>query len=209
MSTARPHLILASASSRRLDLLAAAGIVPDRVEASDVDETPLARERPGEMARRLAVAKVQALALKVANSTSADEEIQIILGADTVVACGRRILPKPADDSAARASLSLLSGRRHRVYTGIATADRTGRCRDKLVSTVVAFKRLTGDEIEAYVAGQEWRGKAGGYAIQGRAAAFVRFINGSYTNVVGLPLYETLGLLQRSGYPPGYTVDGG
>jgi septum formation protein len=186
------RLILASASARRLTLLEQVGYSPDLTVPADVDESPLKGELPREVARRLACAKARAIA-----------EIHpdaIVLGADTVVARGRRVLPKPANESEARRCLALLSGARHRVYGGIALAVPNERIRERVVTTVVAFKRLSRDEVDEYLASGEWRGKAGGYAIQGLAAAFVRQISGSYSNVVGLPLFETYALLEGFGY---------
>ena len=185
-----PRLILASASPRRLDLLAQIGVVPDAVEAADIDETPVAGELPRQNAARLARAKAQAIADRNPGA--------LVIGADTVVACGRRILPKAEDEKTALQCLELLSGRRHRVYGGVAVILPDGSLRSRLVETRVRFKRLTSQEMAAYLQSGEWRGKAGGYAIQGRAAVFVANINGSYSNIVGLPLYETAALL--SGY---------
>lgn len=186
-----PRLVLASASPRRRDLLAQVGIRPDNITATDIDETPLPRELPRACAIRLARAKVE---------TAAAAPEDLVLAADTVVAAGRRILGKPGDTEEARGFLRLLSGRRHRVITAIALR-RPDRIIERAVETAVRFKRLSEQEIEAYLASEEWRGKAGGYAIQGRAAAFIPWIGGSYTNVVGLPLAETVALLTGSGYP--------
>ncbi|MDA0305000.1 MAG: Maf family protein [Proteobacteria bacterium] len=186
------RLILASASPRRLDLLSQAGIRPDEAVAADIDETALAREKPNELATRLAVLKAR----HVANSFPGD----FVLGADTVVACGRRVLGKPADEAQARKFLSLLSGRRHRVYGGIAVIGPDGNDHTRCVMTAVHFKRLSKDEIDTYLKGGEWRDKAGAYAIQGQAGMFVPRINGSYSNVVGLALTETLALLRGLGY---------
>ena len=186
------HLILASASPRRLELLRQIGIEPDRVIDPDVDETPLRRELPTAYARRLAQAKAE----RVARDLRGD----IILAADTVVACGRRILPKTETAAQAEDCLILLSGRRHRVMSGLCVIDETGKAVIRLVISTVIFKRLTGEEIDRYIASGEWQGKAGGYAIQGRAAAMVRGLSGSYSNVVGLPLYETAALLRGCGY---------
>lgn len=180
-------LILASASPRRKDLLAQIGVVPDAIDPAAIDETPAAGETPLHYASRIAEAKARTVALRHAGAR--------VLGADTVVACGRRILPKAETEAQARTCLQLLSGRRHRVVGGVCLLASDGKARCRLVTTVVAFKRLTAAEIEAYIAGGEWHGKAGGYAIQGRAAAFVRFLSGSYSNVVGLPLFETAALL--------------
>jgi septum formation protein len=185
-------LILASASPRRLDLLAQIGIRPDAVDPADIDETVRPRELPGPHALRLAREKALAVAARHPDA--------FVLGADTVVACGRRVLPKAEDEATARRCLELLSGRRHRVYGGVALVAPNGRLTQRLVETVVAFKRLAPEEIAAYLASGEWRGKAGGYAIQGRAARFVRWLSGSYSNVVGLPLFETAALLEGSGF---------
>jgi septum formation protein len=180
-------MILASASPRRLQLLAQAGIVPAQTVAADIDETPLKNELPRDLARRLAIGKAEAVRAKHPG--------EVILAADTVVACGRRIMGKPADAAEARKFLALLSGRRHRVIGGIAVIGADGRVLTRVAETTVQFKRLSGAEIDSYVAGGEWDGKAGGYAIQGRAEAFVKFIRGSYSNVVGLSLYDTIQML--------------
>lgn len=189
----RPKLILASASPRRLDLLARIGVVPDRVVPADIDETVLKGELPAPHAERLAAEKATAVA----------EAGALVLAADTVVAAGRRILPKAEDEATARRCLELMSGRRHRVHSAVTLIDGDGVARHRLSTTIVTFKRLTGDEIDAYIASGEWHGKAGGYAIQGRAEAFVRFLSGSHSGVVGLPLFETRGLLIAAGYPFG------
>ena len=185
-------LVLASASPRRLELLRQIGIVPDRIDPAEIDETPRRGEAPAELALRLAIAKAQAVAPRHPGA--------FVLGADTVVACGRRVLPKTLDEAAARACLELLSGRRHRVHGGIALITPAGQLASRQAESRVAFKRLERGEIAAYLASGEWQGKAGGYAIQGRAAAFVRWISGSYSNVVGLPLFETAQLLAGRGY---------
>ena len=190
--TRTPPLVLASASPRRVELLRQIGIAPDEIAPSDVDERPGARERPADHARRLAEAK--------ADQVAPLHEGSFVLAADTVVALGRRILPKPADEAAARHSLKLLSGRRHRVLGAVVLVAPDGRRARRLVTTVVRFKRLAPHEIEAYLASGEWQDKAGGYAIQGRAASFVPAVNGSYSNVVGLPLAETAALLHGLGY---------
>jgi septum formation protein len=190
-----PRLVLASASPRRGELLAQIGVVPESVVPARVDETPHPGELPAAHARRLAVAKARAVA--------PGERGAFVLAADTVVAVGRRILPKAEDEATARHCLDLLGGRRHRVLGAICVVTPEGNEALRLVETVVAFKRLTGDEIADYLRGGEWRGKAGGYAIQGRAAIFVRFLSGSYSNVVGLPLYETFHLLAGLGYRRG------
>lgn len=192
---ARPRLVLASASSRRLDLLKQIGLVPDLVQAADIDETPLRDEAPRALALRLAIAK--AMAARAALGALADGAV--VLAADTVVAAGRRALGKPRDAAEARRFLELLSGRRHRVHGGLCVIDANGRARSRLVTTQVGFKRLSEAEFRAYLASGEWEGKAGGYAIQGRAAAFIPFVSGSYPNVVGLPLVETAVLLAASG----------
>jgi septum formation protein len=189
-----PLLVLASASPRRLELLSQIGIVPDLVDCADIDETPLRGELPPAHALRLAREKLERVAPRHPGS--------FVLAADTVVACGRRILPKPADEKTARRCLDLLSGRRHRVHSGVALAGPDGRVTMRRVDSQVAFKRLSDEELAAYLASGEWRDKAGGYAIQGRAAALIRFVSGSYSNVVGLPLFETAQLLAGRGYRP-------
>lgn len=190
--TRHPSLVLASASPRRLELLRQIGIEPELIAPADVDERLSARERPADYARRLADAK--------ADQAVRQHPGSFVLAADTVVALGRRILPKPADAAAARRSLALLSGRRHRVLGAVVLIAPDGRRARRLVVTAVRFKRLEERESDAYVASGEWQDKAGGYAIQGRAAAFVPAINGSYSNVVGLPLAETAALLRGLGY---------
>lgn len=187
-----PILVLASASPRRLELLRQIGIVPDVVDPAAIDETPLARELPAVHVMRLARAKAEAVRPRHPDA--------FIIAADTVVACGRRILGKPADETMARRFLDLLSGRRHRVYGGVAAVAPGGRIATRRVVSQVAIKRLSEAEIVAYLATGEWRGKAGGYAIQGRAAALVSWMQGSYSNVVGLPLFETAQLLTGLGY---------
>ncbi len=187
-----PLLVLASVSPRRLDLLRQIGIEPDRIDPADIDETPLRNELPALHALRLAREK----ALRVIPRHPGC----FVLAADTVVACGRRILPKPADPDTARRCLELLSGRRHKVHSGVALVDPNGRLSLRRVDSQVAFKRLSPQEIAAYLKSGEWHGKAGGYAIQGRAAALIRFISGSYSNIVGLPLFETAQLLAGRGY---------
>jgi septum formation protein len=189
-SRARPALVLASASPRRLDLLARVGLVPDAVIPADVDETPKKDELPAPLAERLAREKALAVAQKKPDA--------LVLAADTVVALGRRILPKALDEKTARDCLERLSGRRHSVITGVALAKGT-IVRSRTVLTKLRFKRMTEGEIAAYLASGEWEGKAGGYAIQGRAEAFIPWLSGSYSNVVGLPLAETLGLMGAFG----------
>lgn len=188
---AQPRLILASASPRRLGLLAQIGIVPDEVAPAEIDETPQKGELPRQLSQRLARAKADAVALRGA----------FVLAADTVVACGRRVLPKAETGAQAEACLRLLSGRRHRVLTSIVLVAPDGRRSERTAESIVAFARLTEAQIRDYIAWGEWRGKAGGYAIQGRAAAFVRFLSGSHSNVVGLPLFEVSQLLRGAGYP--------
>ncbi len=190
----QPSLILASASPRRLELLRQVGLVPAAVDPADLDETPLKGELPHLYARRIAAAKAAAVALRHPGA--------VVLAADTVVAVGRRILPKAEDEATARRCLALLSGRRHRVLGAVAAIGPDGRPHQRLVTTQVSVKRLAEAEIARYLAGGEWRGKAGGYAIQGAAAAFIPWINGSYPNVVGLPLAETLALLAGLGIRP-------
>jgi septum formation protein len=186
------RLILASASPRRVDLLRQIGIDPAAVDPAAIDEAPAVRELPGPHALRLATEKARAVAPRHPGA--------FVLGADTVVACGRRLLPKAATEAEARRCLALLSGRRHRVYGGIALITPEGNCVARLVETIVTFKRLTGAEIARYLASGEWSGMAGGYAIQGRAAAFVRFLAGSYSNVVGLSVYDVRQMLAGHGW---------
>ncbi len=185
-------LILASASPRRLDLLRQIAIVPHAVDPAHIDETPLKTELPDKHALRLAIEKARAVAPRHPDG--------FILAADTVVACGRRILPKAEDAATARRCLALISGRRHRVIGGIAVIAPDGRLVTRVVESVVAFKRLSASETEAYLASGEWHGKAGGYAIQGLAAAYIRFLSGSYSNVVGLSLYDAQQLLAGLGW---------
>lgn len=188
----RPKFVLASASPRRLDLLRQIGVEPDAVDPPDLDETPLEREPPHIHAERLARDKAVLVAERHGDA--------VVLAADTVVACGRRILPKAETEAQARKCLDLLSGRRHRVYGGVALLSPNRKLAQRTVQTIVTFKRLEPQEVEAYIDSGEWRGKAGGYAIQGRAASFVRWIGGSYSNVVGLPLFEVSSLLRSAGY---------
>ena len=189
-----PRFVLASASPRRLAILRQIGLEPDRVEPADPDETPRPRETPRQLAARLACDKARAVAARHAGSA--------VLGADTVVACGRRVLPKAEDAETARRCLELLSGRRHTVYSGVCVIDASGGEYSRLVATRVMFKRIEAREIDDYLASGEWQGKAGGYAIQGRAARLVRWINGSYTGVVGLPAAEAAALLAAAGVRP-------
>jgi len=195
----RPKFVLASGSPRRLGLINQAGIEPDALRPADIDETPIKGELPRACANRLARAKADAAVA----SLRADDELQgaYILAADTVVAVGRRILPKAELLDEAAQCLRLLSGRNHRVYTAICLVTPKEAVRQRLVETRVRFKRLSEQDIEAYLASGEWRGKAGGYAVQGLAGTFVVKLVGSYTNVVGLPLYESLTLLAGEGYP--------
>ena len=189
MTSGGPPLILASASPRRRDLLAQIGIVPDAIVPSDIDETPLKGELPRALALRLARGKAEACTTE-----------GFILASDTVVGVGRRILPKTETREEAEACLRLVSGRAHQVITGIAVRAPDGRLNVRSVETRVKFKRLTEDEITAYLDCGEWQGKAGGYGIQGRAGAYVTHLSGSYTSVVGLPVYETVSLLQGMGW---------
>jgi septum formation protein len=195
----RPKLVLASGSPRRLALINQAGIEPDALQPADIDEIPLKGELPRACANRLARAKAEAALAAV----RLDEELRgaYIIAADTVVAVGRRILPKAELLDEAAQCLRLLSGRNHRVHTGICMVTPKEAFRQRLVETRVRFKRLTDDDIEAYLASGEWRGKAGGYAAQGLAGSFIVKMVGSYSNVVGLPLYETVGLLSGEGFP--------
>lgn len=185
-------LILASASPRRVDLLKQIGIVPGCIIPAAIDETPLKTELPNKLAERLAREKAVAV--------HAGHPGTFILAADSVVAIGRRILPKTEKEEEARDCLEKLSGRRHHVYTGICLITPEGKALARLSDTVVQFKSLSHREIESYLASREWQGVAGGYAIQGRAGAFVKFIRGSYSNVVGLPLYDTMNMLRGAGY---------
>jgi septum formation protein len=195
----RSKLVLASGSPRRLSLLNQAGVEPDSLEPAEIDETP---ER-GELPRTLAVRLAREKALQVQERVRAQDEISdaYILAADTVVAVGRRILPKPELLEEAASCLRLLSGRTHRVYSGLCLVTPRDAVKTRLVETRVRFKRLSNEDIEKYLASGEWRNKAGGYAIQGLAGTFVVKIIGSYTNIVGLPLYESMAMLQGEGYP--------
>jgi septum formation protein len=195
---ARPPLVLASASPRRLSLLAQIGVVPDLVLAADVDETPHRAELPAPLAQRLADAKASVVRSDVKITTLGAPPL--ILAADTVVALGRRILPKATNESEARQCLTLLSGRRHRVLTAVTLALPDGTLRRRLVESQVRFKRLAPAEIARYLKSGEWQGKAGGYGIQGLAAAYIPWISGSYSNVVGLPLAEIRALLDGVSY---------
>lgn len=187
-----PRLVLASASPRRADLLAQLGVTADIIDPADIDETPRKGELPAHYAARVAAEKA---ALVAARHPGA-----LVLSGDTVVACGRRILPKAEDEATARKCLELLSGRRHRVLSAITLVDAQGRARHRLSESAVIFKRLHPDEIDAYLASGEWHGKAGGYAVQGKAAGLIRELSGSPSGVIGLPLYETRALLLSAGY---------
>jgi len=187
----RPELVLASASPRRIELLALIGITPDRIDPADIDETPLRDETPSRLAVRLARTKAEAVAARTPEA--------VVLAADTVVAVGRRLLEKAADEAEATRFLTLLSGRNHRVFTGVAVT-RGGRTLSRVVDTRVSLKALSPAEIRTYVAGGDWRGKAGAYGIQGPAGAFVTRLVGSYPAVMGLPLFETVNLLAGAGW---------
>jgi septum formation protein len=187
----RPDLVLASASPRRIELLAQIGITPDRIDPADIDETPERDETPSRLAVRLARSKASVVAERSPGA--------VVLAADTVVAVGRRLLEKPADEAEAARFLTLLSGRNHRVFTGVAVA-RDDKLLSRVVDTRVSFKVLSPAEIRIYVEGGDWRGKAGGYGIQGPAGAFVTRIVGSYPAVMGLPQFETVNLLSGAGW---------
>ena len=195
----RPELILASASPRRLALLNQIGIEPEHLVPAHIDETPNKNELPRKLAQRLADEKAAATRQKAKATGIADNAL--VLAADTVVSVGRRILPKAETMEEANSCLRLLSGRGHRVYTAVSMITPGGATRRRLVETRIRFKRLSNREIESYLASAEWRDKAGGYAIQGIAGSFVVRLVGSYSAVVGLPLYETVGLLSGEGYP--------
>ena len=193
-----PALVLASASPRRSELIARLGIAPSGVIPADIDETPLAREIPRVYVTRMAREK----ALAVASPANPAENAHVLAG-DTVVALGRRILPKAEDEATARRCLVLMSGRRHRVLSAVALLAPDGTLRERLSETIVRFKPLSTAEIDAYLASGEWHGKAGGYAIQGRAEALIAWIGGSHSGVVGLPLFETRALLRAAGFAIG------
>ena len=188
------RLVLASASPRRLDLLERIGVVPDAIVPAAIDESPVRAELPRPYACRMAAEKAAAVAALHPGA--------LVLAADTVVAAGRRILPKAETEAEARYCLGLLSGRRHRVHSAVTLVDATGHARHRLSTTTVQFKRLSADEIDSYLQSGEWHGKAGAYAIQGRAQALVRTIAGSHSGVVGLPLFETRALLAAAGLRP-------
>lgn len=197
MHAADSKLILASASPRRLDLLKQIHITPSDILPADIDETPLKGERPEALALRLATGKAEAVKQAL---SSTDQQDTFILAADTVVAQGQKEMGKPIDTNEARKFLKIMSGKRHAVLGGIAIIAPDGRISSKVVKTTVQFKRLTAQEIDLYIESGEWDGKAGGYAIQGLASAFVKSINGSYSNIVGLSLYETRNMLIGLGY---------
>lgn len=188
----KQNLILASASPRRLELLKQIGIVPDKIVPADIDETPRKAELPSIYAKRISAAK----AVKIAQ----DHRDAFILAADTVVACGLRILPKTETADEAKKCLELLSGRRHRVLTSVSIINPQGKAKHKLVISAVKFLRLSAADIDSYIQSNEWKGKAGGYAIQGLAATLVSYVGGSYSGIVGLPLCETHVLLKGLGY---------
>ncbi len=189
------RLILASASPRRVDLLKQIGITPDTILPADIDETQRKDELPRDLAKRLSAEKAKAIAAKNPDT--------FVLAADTVVACGRRLLDKTNTPEEARACLEMISGRRHHVYGGIALITPSGKLHTRLVDTVVQFKKLSKSELENYLASGQWKGVAGGYAIQGLAGTFVKFLSGSYSNVVGLSLYDTMIILDSAGYKTG------
>jgi septum formation protein len=202
------RLALASASPRRLALLEQVGLRPDDVLSTNIDETPLHQERPRQLALRLALAKGRAARERLGSTTDTTNahnaaHNSFIMSADTVVAVGRRILPKAETEAEARACLTLLSGRAHDVLTAVAVLAPDGREASRLVESRVTFKRLSHVEAEGYIASGEWTGKAGGYAIQGLAGGFITDISGSYSAIVGLPLYETVSLLEGLGYTAG------
>jgi septum formation protein len=186
------QLVLASSSPRRRDLLARIGVVPDRIASPDIDESPHKGELPRVYALRMAIEKAHAVLR---------EPGELIVAGDTTVAVGRRILPQAADPDMQRGFLKLLSGRRHHVLSAVCVIDAGGKARHRISDTIVRFKRLSETEIDAYIASGEGLGKAGGYAIQGRAEALVDWMAGSHSGVVGLPLYETRALLRAAGYP--------
>lgn len=198
-SAPRPKLVLASASPRRLVLLEQAGLTPDLLFPADIDEAPLRREAPRRLALRLAAAKAEAAAKS--QLVSALTEQVYVVAADTVVGLGRRPLPKATRPDEALNCLQMLSGRSHWVYSAVTVIDPHGKSHSRCCETKVRFKRLSREDMTAYIASEEWRGKAGGYAIQGRAGVFVRYLAGSHSAVVGLPLYETIHLLEGAGYP--------
>jgi septum formation protein len=203
MTDTKVKLVLASASPRRLALLEQAGVVPDLLNPVDIDETPRKRETPRSLSARLALEKARTAA--AAPLVSALGPLRFIIAADTVVAVGKRIIGKPQTIDEAAKALWLLSGRSHRVFSTVAVVAPSGAVRSRVVESKVRFKRLTREDIESYLVTDEWRGKAGAYAIQGRAEVFVRSFYGSHSAVIGLPLFETISLLQGAGYPVYYT----
>jgi septum formation protein len=203
MGETRVKLVLASASPRRLALLERVGLTPDLLNPADVDETPLRRETPRRLSIRLAEEKAAAV-LHMPQVKALGSQT-FVLAADTVVGLGRRILPKAETREDAKDCLVMLSGRSHWVYSTVCLIGPSGRKSVRCNETKVRFKRLAREDIESYLASDEWRGKAGGYAIQGRAESFVRYLAGSYSAVMGLPLYETVHLLQGAGYPVYHT----
>ncbi len=198
MTNSKQKLVLASGSPRRLELLHQIGIEPARLMPMDIDETPVKLEHPRTLCRRLSLQKAEAAHAALKSEQTWKDAY--VLGSDTVVAVGRRIVGKAGYTEEASAALHLLSGRSHWVYTGICLVTPGGKIRQKVVETKVRFKRLTTREIDAYIASGQWRGKAGAYGIQGIAGSFVQKLTGSYTNVVGLPLYETMSLLSGEGF---------
>jgi septum formation protein len=194
-----PKLVLASASPRRMQLLEQVGLTPDLLNPTDIDETPQRRESPRRLSIRLSDQKAKAAT--TAPLVKALGPNTYIVAADTVVGMGRRVLPKPANADEAMDCLRLLTGRAHWVYSTVTIVAPGGKTSTRCCETKIRFKRLSRDEMQTYIASEEWRGKAGGYAIQGRAAAFVRYLAGSHSGVVGLPLYETLHLLEGAGFP--------
>lgn len=193
MGVSAPSLVLASASPRRRELLARLGVAPLRIAAADIDESPARAELPRLYAARMAREKALAAA----------DPASFVLAGDTAVAVGRRILPKADDEAAARHCLELMSGRRHRVFSAIALIAPDGSLRERMSETQVRFKNLSPREIDAYLASGEWHGKAGGYAIQGRAEGLIAWISGSHSGVMGLPMFETRALLKAAGFPLG------
>ena len=187
-----PHLTLGSASPRRRDLLARLGLTPDAIQPADIDETPLKGERPRDYALRMGEEKARAV-----------DASGFVLAGDTVVAAGRRVLPKTEEPGEARDCLTLLSGRRHIVLSSVVLRAPDGSTKSRLSENIVRFKSLSGEEIDSYLAGDEWRGKAGGYAIQGAAEGLIQWIRGSHSSVMGLPLYETRALLKSAGFEIG------
>ncbi len=192
MSSLKPSLILASASPRRVELLARLGVTADAIDPADIDETHRKAERPHDYARRMAAEKAAVVDTRHRSA--------LVLAADTVVAAGPRILPKAEDEATARTCLTLLSGRRHRVLSAVCLIDAAGKAHHRLSESILTFKRLSSVEIDTYIAGGEWHGKAGGYAIQGYAESYVRALSGSHSGVMGLPLFETRALLASASY---------